>query len=179
MSDVNYTLNSPEVIARIEAGGETFDLHVPEWLQQLIESILREHAPAFGQMGWEGIDVVTVTGWDHGEYAFEVLLGTAGRPIILLDLEIAERLAKTFRAHPDREIKRFLGQAYAEAYIDLLGLQGIDDDDEVVVNVSFEFGERLASDGPDSAMHFLGREARALQREFGGPKAWSPRVESW
>ncbi len=170
MSNVNSTLNSPEVVAHVEAEGETLDRHVPEWLMQLIESILQEHAPAFGQMGWEGVDVVTVAGWDHGEYAFEVHLGTGRRPLILLDLEIAERLrARTFRAHPDREIKRFLGQAYAEAYIDLLGLQGMDEDDEVVVNVSFEFGERLASDGPESAMLFLGREARALQREFGGP----------
>ncbi len=160
----------------MESGGESLDRHVPEWLMQMIESILQEHAPAFAQMGWDGIDVVTVTRWDHGEYAYEMHLGSPRRPIMMLDLDIAARISPTFRAHPDQVLRQFMGEAYGEAYIDQLELQGVDD--LVVINISAEFQRRLEVDGANAAVMFIEHEARRLQREFGGPKAWSPRVES-
>lgn len=174
----NPTLNSPEVIAWAESRDETFDPNVPEWIQKNIEAILRDHTSLFGQMGWTGIDVVTVTGWDHGEYPVETQPGDPNRLIIFLDLDVAERLSpRKFRIDIGRYIERLLGEMYAEAYIDRLALRNVAD--EVVVNIAADFAERLGANGPDSAMLFLEHEGRALQREFGGPKAWSPRVEPW
>ncbi len=177
----DFTLNSPEVVARVEAEEENINRNVPNRIKQVLEAVLRDQAPLFPRMGWEGVDVVIVSDWPSSEWPLETRPGTRERPLILIDLALSER-AMTFRkTHigPEDFFRQMLSQAYAEAFIDRLALHGMDEDESVEVNIGFEFGERLEEHGPEDALAFLHHEARALQREFGGPKAWSPRTEPW